>query len=219
MVNSNGKFTDRAIPEPTLRRLPIYQNYLKKIMEKGVEFTSCTQLSEALKFLPIQIRKDLAFTGIIGKPKVGYEVKELLETIENFLGWNNTDEAFLVGVGNLGAALLSYQGFKICGLEIIAAFDINSDKIGTEINGKKIFDINKLGNLIKRMKILIGIITVPGEFAQKVADIMIESGIKAIWNFAPVRINVPEGVIVQHENIASSFTVLSKKLQKSLSRE
>ena len=167
----------------------------------------------------MQSRKDVAFTGIIGKPKVGYEVKELLETIENFLGWNNTNEAFLVGVGNLGTALMSYQGFKTCGLEIIAAFDVNPDKIGTEINGKKVLDIGKLGNLIKRMKILIGIITVPGDFAQKVADIMIENGIKAIWNFAPVRINVPEGVIVQHENIASSFTVLSKKLQKSLSRE
>jgi len=206
----------KAIPEPTLRRLPVYRDYLKKIKSDGAEFISCTQMSEVLRLVPVQIRKDLSFTGIVGKPKIGYEVNELLNTLDLFLGLNNTTEAFLVGAGNLGTALLNYEGFDACGLHIIAAFDNDPKKSGVEINGKKIFPVEKFSNLTKRMKINIGIITVPGEAAQQTANMMGASGIKAIWNFTPARISIASSIIVVHENFAASFLVLSKKLREIL---
>jgi redox-sensing transcriptional repressor len=136
----------------------------------------------------------------------------LIGIIEDFLGWNNTTDAYVVGVGNLGAALLGYGGFNECGLNIVAGFDVNEQKIDREIGGKKILNISKLPDMIKRMGIKIGILTVPASAAQEIADIMIKAGIHAIWNFSPVKIAVPSDVIVQHENLASTLGVLSKKL-------
>ncbi len=203
----------KPIPEPTLRRLPIYYQYLKKIhTERKMEYISATQIGGDLNIIPIQVRKDLEITDVVGKPKLGYNVAELMFAIEDFLGWNNTTDAFLVGAGNLGSALLGYNGFKEYGLNIIAAFDIDEQKVGTSVDGRPIFHINKLQDMIKRMGIKIGIITTPPGHAQEVADIMTNAGICAIWNFSHTKINVPKGVIVQHENLASSLVVLSKKL-------
>lgn len=215
--NQKAKPTTKAIPEPTLRRLPIYYQYLKKIQsETKSEYISCTQIGNELNILPIQVRKDLEITDASGKPKLGYGVNDLLSNIEDFLGWNNTTEAYLVGVGNLGSALLGYQGFKDYGLNIIAAFDIDEAKSGTEIHGKMVFPVTKLYEMIKRMGIKIGILTVPAQSAQNMADTMVEAGIHAIWNFSPVKIMTPQNIIVQHENLASSLVVLSKKLTMSL---
>jgi len=206
-----------TIPEPVLRRLPVYYQYLKKQLQAGsLEFISCTKIAEELNLVPIQVRKDLEMTGAQGRPKVGYSVSELLKAIEDFLGWNNTTEAFLVGVGNLGSALLGYKGFKDYGLDIVAGFDSNPAKIGKEINGRKILPVKKLPDMIERMGIKIGVLAAPAEYAQALADIMVRSGIKAIWNFAPQKITVPGNIIVQHENLASSLAVLSKRLALSL---
>jgi redox-sensing transcriptional repressor len=208
----------KPIPEPTLRRLPIYYQYLKKMMqaEKRPDYISSTQIGNELNIQPIQVRKDLEVTEAVGKPKLGYDIAELMRTIEAFLGWNNTTDGYLVGVGNLGSALLGYQGFKEYGLNIIAAFDADEKKVGTEIHGTRVFHVDKLPNMIKRMGIHIGILTVPGQSAQQIAEIMIKAGIYAIWNFSPVKLNVPPHVIVQHENLASSLVVLSKKLAQTL---
>ena len=211
------KPTTKAIPEPTLRRLPIYYQYLKKVQtEKKSEYISCTQIGNELNILPIQVRKDLEITEASGKPKLGYEVKELLINIEDFLGWNNTTDAYLVGVGNLGSALLGYQGFKEYGLNIIAAFDVDESKSGKEIQGRMVFPVSKLPDMIKRMGIKIGILTVPAHCAQSLANTMVDAGVHAIWNFSPVKIMAPQDIIVQHENLASSLVVLSKKLAMSL---
>lgn len=205
--------TTKPIPEPTLRRLPVYYQYLKKMNdEKQTEYISCTKIGNDLNILPIQVRKDLAITDAVGRPKLGYSVAELMGTIEEFLGWNNITDAYLVGVGNLGAALLGYQGFREYGLNIIAAFDADEGKVGTEICGKKVFHVNKLHDMIRRMGIKIGILTVPAYVAQGLADNMVQAGIQAIWNFSPVKVMAPPGIIVQHENLASSLVVLSKKL-------
>lgn len=218
--NQRTKPTTKAIPEPTLRRLPIYYQYLKKVQtEKKSEYISCTQIGNELNILPIQVRKDLEVTEALGRPKLGYGVKELLCNIEDFLGWNNTTDAYLVGVGNLGSALLGYQGFKEYGLNIIAAFDEDETKAGTEIRGKVIFHVGKLSEMIKRMGIKIGVLTVPAHCAQELTDLMVEAGIHAIWNFSPVKIMVPQSIVVQHENLASSLVVLSKKLAMSLKSE
>jgi redox-sensing transcriptional repressor len=207
----------KPIPEPTLRRLPIYYQYLKKMHDDSqLKSISCTKIGNDLNILPIQVRKDLAITDVVGKPKLGYSVEELIGTIEDFLGWNNTTEAYLVGAGNLGAALLGYQGFREYGLDIIAAFDTDESKVGTEIRGKKIIHAKKLPEMIRRMGIKIGILTVPAYCAQELADTMVRAGIHAIWNFSPAKVIVPPHVIVQHENLASSLVVLSKKLAVTL---
>jgi len=215
--NEKRKQTTKAIPEPTLRRLPLYYQYLKKFQSEGrSEHISCTQIGNDLNILPIQVRKDLEITEASGKPKLGYGVKDLLSNIQDFLGWNNTTDAYLVGVGNLGSALLGYEGFREYGLNIIAAFDADERKAGQRIHGKMVFPVQKLPDMIRRMGIKIGVLTVPAQSAQESADMMVGAGIHAIWNFSPLKIIVPQGIIVQHENLASSLVVLSKKLAMSL---
>lgn len=208
----------KPIPEPTLRRLPIYYQYLKKFhAETHLDYISSNQIGADLTILPIQVRKDLEVTEAVGKPKLGYNVVELIATIEAFLGWDNTTDGYLVGVGNLGSALLGYQGFREYGLNIIAAFDTDESKVGTEIHGTVVLPVEKLSNMIRRMGIKIGVLTVPAHSAQALAETMADAGIRAIWNFSPVKINVPAHVIVQHENLASSLVVLSKKLTQAMS--
>ncbi len=210
----------KPIPEPTLRRLPVYYQYLKAIKNQGdVEFISATQIGNDLNILPIQVRKDLEITEVTGRPKLGYKVAELIKGIEDFLGWNNIKDAFLIGAGNLGSAILGYNGFREYGLNIIAAFDNDEKKVGIEVADKMVFHIDKLPDMVKRMGIKIGVLTVPAAYAQSVADIMVNSGIRAIWNFTHVKINVPSSVIVQHENLASSLVVLSKRLKMLLENE
>ena len=199
----------KTIQEPTLRRLPLYHSFLMGVKSP---YVSCTQIAAELGLVPIQVRKDLEATGLVGKPKVGYSVGELITTIESYLGWDCRTEAFLVGAGHMGAALLGYRGFKDYGLQIIGAFDNDPNKIGKIIGGKKVFAINRLTNLVQRTKVKIGILAVPAAVAQEIADLMVSAGIEAIWNFAPVKLKVSDNIIVQHENLASSLAVLSKKV-------
>lgn len=213
VVHERAKIFARSIPEPVLRRLPVYYQYLRKLSREAPrEYISCARIADDLGLLAIQVRKDMEFTGAQGSPRIGYRVVDLLKAIEVFLGWDNTSEAYLVGAGNLGAALLGYQGFKDYGLNIIAAFDSSPDRVGREIYGKKVLSVKKLPDMIKRTGVKIGILTAPANCAQELADVMLGAGIKAIWNFAPVKISVPEKIIVQHENLASSLAVLSKRL-------
>ncbi|MDD3146308.1 MAG: redox-sensing transcriptional repressor Rex [Candidatus Riflebacteria bacterium] len=201
------------IPEPTLRRLPLYYHYLKTVLANGREVISCTHIGNDLNLDPPQIRKDLAYTGIRGLPKVGYQVESLLKSLENFFGWNRIDEAFLAGVGNMGKALLKYEGFQRYGFKIVAAFDTDAAIVGQSFCDVKVLHSDKLTNLCTRMKVRIGVISTPESAAQQIADQMVAGGIRGIWNFAPAVIKVPEGVIVQNENLASGLAVLSKKLQ------
>lgn len=204
--------TLRPIPEPTLRRLPAYHEYLKRLQAQGKNTVSCTVIGEALRVYSTQVRKDLAVTGIVGRPKTGYDIPELMRAIESFLGWDDNRSAFLAGVGSLGSAILGYRGFQAHGLKIVAGFDCDPKLVGKEIHGKSVLHIDKLAGLARRMHVHMGIISVPAEAAQDVADRMIEGGIHAIWNFAPTSLAVPEGVIVQNENLASSLAVLSKRI-------
>lgn len=202
-----------SIPEPTLRRLPRYYNYLKSLLHNGREVVSCTHIGKDLKLDPPQIRKDLAYTGIRGLPKVGYQIDLLLNSIAEFLGWNNMEEAFLVGIGNMGRALIDYKGFQRCGFKIVAAFDHSPEVVGKTFGGLEILPVSKLTNLCLRMNVKIGVITTPENTAQEAADLMIAGGILGIWNFAPSEIRTPEEVIVQNESLTTGLAVLSKKLQ------
>jgi redox-sensing transcriptional repressor len=180
--------------------------------ESGEEYASGTVVARELGLDPIVVRKDLAITGAVGRPRLGFPMDDIITAIEEFLGWSNTTDAFLVGVGNLGTALLGYQGFEQHGLRIVAAFDANPKMIGKKVNGKTILDISKLPSLAKRMHVQIGILTVTASVAQHVADMMIEGGIRGIWNFTPTTLDVPEHVILQREELASSLAVLSHRL-------
>ena len=206
----------RTFPEPTLRRLPAYHRFLKTLAARGRPVVSCTHIAEELRLDPTQVRKDIQVTGIVGKPKVGYVVGELIDAIETFLGWKNSSDAFLVGVGHLGTALLGYDGFKGFGLNIVAAFDNAPGKVGSLVHGRQVLPIEDLADLSQRMHILIGILTVPAETAQSLADLMVFGGIRAIWNFTPVRLHLPPAIIVENVQLSASLAVLSNKLAESL---
>jgi len=201
-----------SVPEPTLRRLPSYYHYLVRLREKGQEMISAAQIGEDLGVHHTQVRKDLAVTGSQGKPKVGHRVEDLIVSIENFLNWNNVTDAFLVGAGHLGTALLGYAGFERAGVKIVAAFDASAKMVGKKIQGVSVLPMEKFPDLARRMHIGIGILTVPAEVAQEVAEMMVGCGVQAIWNFAPIVLDLPDEVIVENVALYSSIGVLSRKL-------
>ncbi len=209
----------RVVPEGSVRRLPLYHRQLHDICASGMPYVSCSVLARALDLDPTQVRKDIEVTGIVGKPKVGYPAAGLMRWIENFLGWNNTKEAFLVGAGSLGSALLGYEKFRELGFDVVAAFDTNPYKVGTQIHGKEVLHLDKMVDLIQRMHIHIGVIATPAVAAQKVAGLMVEGGIRAIWNFAPVHLRVPDSIILQNEDLYHSLASLSFKLERQLAAE
>jgi len=202
------------IPTKTLQRLPRYLNYLKKCLSNDIEFISASQISRDLKVQHTQVRKDLALTGSQGIPKVGHEVKALIISIKKFLGWDNLNNAFLIGMGNLGRAICGYKGFKEVGIETVAAFDINPEIIGKRISDTIVLHIDEFKDLAKRMHVQIAILTVPVAIAQEMADICVESGIHAIWNFCPVSLKLPEDMIIENMDIYSSLGTLSRKLKE-----
>jgi redox-sensing transcriptional repressor len=208
-----------SIPNATLKRLPNYRNYLKMAQREGVKYISSTIIAEDLKQNPVQVRKDLALTGCVGIPRRGFKVDELIRNINKVLRYDNVNDAILVGAGKLGRAMISYSGFSEYGLNIIAAFDVNKSLYYTEINGRKILPLSEMKDIIENLNIHIGIITVPAKNAQEVCDLMIQCGIRAIWNFAPTHLNVPDSIIVQNENMAASLAILSKKLEEILIKD
>jgi redox-sensing transcriptional repressor len=217
MVEEAIKHTKRksGIPEPTLKRLPLYLHYLKDALKKGTMNISAPVIGKDLQCDPTQVVKDIAVTGIKGKPKVGYNAYELIHTIESYLGFNKNNEAFLVGAGNLGSALMSYEQLQGFGLKIVAAFDVHPDKIGTQQGKINVIPVSKLPDLTKRLNIRIAILTTPGEVAQQVAEDLVSWGIKAIWNFTPVYLKVPDHIIVQNTSMYSNVAVLLKRLHSS----
>lgn len=208
-----------GIPEPTLRRLPKYIDLLKRLKNSNIKYISSKTIADKLNLDSIQVRKDLAITGTIGRPKMGFELDELITALIHTLNWDNLNDAFLVGAGSLGAALIGYNGFASCGLNIVAAFDSDNKKVGTVINDKEILPVEKLSDMIRRMHINIGILTVPEEDAQSIADEMVDAGITAIWNFAPIHLRLPKVIIVENAQLTQSLGVLTHKLAKKLNNE
>lgn len=198
-----------------IRRLPKYHAIIEQSVKDGANQISSGTIADYLHLEPIVVRKDLEQIGATGKPRLGFDAKGLMTHIEEFMGWNVLNEVVLVGCGSLGAALLGYPGFARCGFEIVAGFDNNPDKIGTTIHDKKILPVEKLSSLCQRLHIEMGIITTPPDQAQSIADVMVNSGIKGIWNFSPAVLKVPKTVMVQQEDLISSLVILQKKLQES----
>lgn len=198
---------------PSIRRLPSYLHIIQQALRDGNEYISGTVIANELNLEPIQVRKDLAITGIIGKPKRGYPVKNLISAIEHFLGWDSSRSAILVGVGNLGAALMGYQEFRDHGLNLVAAFDRSSERVGTKIHGVEIFPIDTLAEKAKASGAKIAILTVPSMYAQETADVLIKYGVNAIWNFTNVKLKVPDNVVVQKEDLSSGYAMLCVMIQ------
>ena len=202
----------KDISKAVLKRLPGYLSYLKNIPDNGSPYISATALAVALGMGEVQVRKDLAMVSDGGRPKIGYLREALIDDIEQFLGYDNTTDAVLIGAGKLGQALMAYKGFDEYGLNIMAAFDRNPKMDKTD-EGKPVYHIHKLEQFCRTHKVLMGIITVPTAHAQEVCDLLIACGIKAVWNFAPTHLEVPENILVQNENMATSLAVLSMHLQ------
>lgn len=199
-----------TIPRQTLQRLPLYLSYLKELPEDG--YISATGIADALDYNHVQVRKDLASVSHSGRPKVGYATRDLIRDIERSLGYDATHNAVLVGAGKLGSALLGYDGFTRYGLHIVMAFDQREELVDTAISGCPVRPASEIVPQCRQLHASIGIITVPAAQAQEVCDQLVEGGIEAIWNFAPVRLIVPEDILVQNENMASSLAVLSQHL-------
>lgn len=205
----------KEISKSVLKRLPGYLAYLKTIPQDASPYISATALAVALGMGEVQVRKDLAVVSNGGRPKIGYQRESLIEDISSFLGYDNTTDAILVGAGKLGRALLGYSGFQAYGLNILAAFDAVPPE-NTAEGGKPILHISEMKQFCQDHKVLMGIITVPAKQAQTVCEQMIGCGIKAVWNFAPTHLDVPEGILVQNENMATSLAVLSMHLKAQI---
>ena len=206
-------FRRKTVSVQTIRRLPQYLRILKQWHAYGREMASSTELSGQTHLPVIVVKKDLQAVQAPSKRRAGFLVQGTIKAIEKFLGWNNLSKAFLVGAGHLGGALLGFDGLKQHGLEIVAAFDTNAKRVGTEIHGVPVYHTTQLKTLIEEKGLKIAVLTVPGSAAQGITDTLVACGIKAIWNFAPVRLIVPPGVVVQQEDIAAGLAELCSKLQ------
>jgi len=206
-----------SISKQALQRLPSYLNYLHWAEREGIKNISSPKMASDLKLNEVQVRKDLAVVSSIGgKPRLGYDVETLILDIKNFLGYDETDKAVLIGAGQLGRALLSHSGYADYGLEIVAAFDVDENIIGKKFKGKPIYHIDALKNICRKNNIHIGIITVSVDKAQEACDRLVDCGILAIWNFAPSHLIVPDNILVQNENTAASLAFLSMHLREKM---
>ena len=200
------------VPEPTLRRLPWYLSNIKLMKEKGEQYVSSTQISKEINIDASQIAKDLSYVNISGRTRVGYNIDALIEVLESFLGFTNMHKAFLFGVGSLGGALLRDLGLRHFGLEIVAAFDVNPELVGKDLGGIPIFHSDDFEAKMKEYDVNIGVLTVPINIAQEITNKMVDGGIKAVWNFTPFRIRVPENIVVQNTSLYAHLAVMFNRL-------
>lgn len=209
--NSTSR-TPVLLPEPTLRRLPWYLAYVSMLRQEGVANVSSRRLAKDLAVDASQIAKDLSFINIKGKTRIGYDVVELEEALQDFLCFGQRHNAIMAGAGSLGAALMRDSGLHCYGLNIVAGIDTDAAKVGRTIDGIPVCSPDDLPRLVNELGVSIGVIAVPVEDAQSVADSLVNAGIKALWNFTPRRIRVPEGVVVANTSIYSHLAVMYNRL-------
>lgn len=207
------------IPEPSLRRLPWYLAYVKLVRNQGEKSISSTQIAQKIGIDASQVAKDLSYVNISGKTRVGYDIDMLVHALEDYLGFVNSHPAFVFGAGSLGSALMYDNGLSQYGLKLVAAFDVRPEILGTFINNIPIQHVNNFLQIQENMQVKIGVLTVPVEMAQSVADLMIAGGIKAIWNFTPFRIRVPANIVVQNTSMYSHLAVMYNRLREEIQLE
>lgn len=201
-----------TISEKAVSRMTLYHCILTDYISKGVDTISSPQIASLLGIDDSQVRKDISFLNNSGKCRVGYIVKELKASIEKTLGFSKPKNAIIIGAGNLGNALAHYSNFANYGLNVIALFDVDKNKINTKVNGKTIYSITEIKSLLKTIDIDMAILTVPREFAQKTAEILVKENIKYIWNFSPTVLDVPKDVQVWNENLMGNFLQFAYKM-------
>jgi len=196
-----------------LRRMPAYLHLLRTLQHEGREYVSGTVLARVHHLEPVIARKDLAETGIVGTPRLGFRINELIAAIENFLGWDRGAQAVVVGCGNLGSALLGYRRFDGLGLRVVGAFDRDKRKVGRTIGDHKVQPMKKLAAFAAHPSVTIALLTIPADAAQETAEYLVECGIRGIWNFAPIKLRLTEDVIVQKEDLAEGLAVLAYRMR------
>lgn len=204
--------------QPELSRSSIermYSYYLltQRAREQGQSHISSRQLAQYLLIGDTQVRKDMAAIGINGQPKRGYEIVSTLAALRATMGLDQVHRAVLCGVGNLGRALLEYSRFAEFGFKVVGAFDIRPEVIGHDIAGTRVLHIDHLTSVIEIFGVEIGILTVNVWSAQELCDRMVQCGIKALWNFAPLHLQAPPGILVRHEDFAGSLAIISHNLR------
>lgn len=214
-VCRDHKFMSRGkiLNTPAIRRMPTYLHKLLKMRLEGKVNVSSTELAEYMNIELIVVRKDIALTGISGQRRVGYDINELIRYIKNYLGWQNTITATLVGAGSLGSALLGYDDFTHYGFCIESVFDSDPAKIGKEIRGREVFDVANISGCLKNSPPDVAVICVSSAAAQQVVDQLVALGIRYFWNFANVALQVPPGVVVQREVIAGGLAMLGVRMK------
>lgn len=200
------------LPEPTLSRLPWYLAYVNMLRAQKIEYVSSTQISRKINVDASQIAKDLSFLNIKGKTRIGYQVEHLAVELSNFLGFHEEHTAFMIGAGSLGSALIQDSGLMQYGLRIVAGFDVDEKIVGTEINGIPIYHISELKERELQYGAGIGVLAVPVEYAQESAELLVESGLRAIWNFTPFRIKVADDVVIQNTSIYAHLAVMYNRI-------
>ncbi|MBR2179602.1 MAG: redox-sensing transcriptional repressor Rex [Selenomonadaceae bacterium] len=202
------------ISQAIIGRLALYFRLFKSLYEDGVQVISSEDIGKKLDITPVQIRKDLAVFGQFGMKGVGYYTSELVSQIGNILGLNNRWNMAIVGVGHLGGALANYKNFETNGFKLTALFDKDTRIIGSYVHGIQVSDVRNLKSIMTNRNIQIGIITVPAPEAQGVANLLVESGVKGIWNFAPTKINVPSEIPLVNEDLAMDLSTLSYHISR-----
>jgi redox-sensing transcriptional repressor len=221
---SDSKKADDAsgelqVPKAVVSRLSLYLRELQHLIRDGHETTSSTQLGRVLGFTDAQVRKDLAYFGQFGYPGIGYRCTELIDAIKGILGTKQPWPLAIVGLGNLGRALMGYRGFSQQGFEIVAAFDTDPAKIGKSVEGIEIIDLDRVQQIAKERRIRMAVIAVPAIAAQKVADALVAAGIEGILNFAPVTLNLPKQVQTIGVDLAIELEQLAFAVANQLPRE
>lgn len=207
----------KNISMAVIKRLPKYHRYLRELLNNEVDRISSKELSEKIGFTASQIRQDLNCFGDFGQQGYGYNVKDLYSQISTILGLQRDYNSVIVGAGNIGQAIANYTYFEKLGFSLKGIFDVNPKIIGLKINDIEVQDIDLLEDFVKHEAIQIGIICVPQKNAQKVCDLLIKSGVKGIWNFAPVDLQVPEGIIVENVHLSESLLTLTCLLNDIIS--
>ncbi|MBQ8685451.1 MAG: redox-sensing transcriptional repressor Rex [Clostridia bacterium] len=210
------KTGEKEISKATIARMPLYLHFLQEENSKGAQYISSSVIAQNISVSSVLVRKDLALVSSeAGRPRLGFAVSRLIVDIEKFLGYDNLSDVVIVGVGGLGRAFLGYEGFKNNGLNVVAAFDVAKELVGTEVAGRPILPMERLGEFVREHTIRIGIVTVPKHAAQKVVDALVDAGIQAIWNFAPAPLRVPKDIVLKTEDLAASLAILAGKLYKA----
>ena len=210
------KNEEKEISKATIARMPLYLHFLQEENSKGAQYISSTVIAQNISVSSVLVRKDLALVSSeAGRPRLGFAVSRLIVDIEKFLGYDTVSDAIVVGAGGLGRAILGYEGFKNNGLNVVAAFDVNKELIGTRVAGKEILPLDRLETFVAEHKIQLGIITEPKHAAQSVLNKMVDAGVKAVWNFAPAPLRVPKDIILKTEDLAASLAMLAGKLYKT----